>query len=130
MSEKLIVKYYANNKSANKPAQASEDAAGYDLYLAEAKTLNPHSCTGLILELRMTLPKGYYGKTFPHSGLLWDHFITCDSGVIDADYRGAVFILLINHSSEHYTVRVDDRIGQMVFMKKFNVNFEVSDPDL
>ena len=63
-------------------------------------------------------------KLFPHSGILRDHFITFDSGVIDADYRGTDVILLINHSSEHYTVRVDDRIAQMVFMRKFNVNFE------
>ena len=59
MSEKLTVKYYANNKSANEPVYASENAARYDLYLAEAKNLNPHSCTGLTLELRMVIPKGY-----------------------------------------------------------------------
>ena len=56
MSEKLKVKYYANNRSANEPVQASEGAAGHDLYLAEAKTLNPHSCTCLTLELRMAIP--------------------------------------------------------------------------
>ena len=124
MSEKLTVKYYVKNKSANEPVQASENAAGYGLYSAEAKTLCPHSCTGITLELRMAILKGNYGKIFPRSGILRDHFITCDSGVIDADYRGTVVILLINHSSEHYTVRVDDIIAQMVFMRKFNVNFE------
>ena len=130
MSEKLTVKYYANNKSANEPVQASEDAARYDLYSAEAKTLNPHSCTCLTLELRMAIPKGYHGKIFPRSGFLQDHFVTCDSGVTDRDFRGTV-TLLINHGSKHYTVRAGDRIGQMVFMKKFNINFEkVSDPDL
>ena len=131
MSEKLTVKYYANNKSANEPVQASKDVAGYDLYSAEAKTLNPHSCTGLTLELRMAIRKGFYGKIFPRSGLLRNHFITCDSGVIDADYRGTVVILLMNHSSQHCIVRVGNRIGQMVFMRKFNVDFEkVSDPVL
>ena len=86
------------------------------------------SCTGITLELRMAILKGNYGKIFPRSGILRDHFITCDSGVIDADYRGTVVILLINHSSEHYTVRVGNTIAQMVFMRKFNVNFaEVSD---
>ena len=62
MREKLTVKYYANDKSANEPVQAWEDAAGYDLYSAGAKTLYPHSCTGITLELRMDIPKGYYGK--------------------------------------------------------------------
>ena len=131
MIEKLTVKYCANIKCANEPVQTEEGAAGYDLYSAEAKILNPHSCTGLTLELRMVIPKGFYGKIFPRSGILRDHFITCSSGVIDADYRGTVVILFINHSSENYTVRVGDRIYQMLFMRKFNVNFEeVSDPVL
>ena len=110
MTEKLTVKYFANNNFAKEPVQASEDAAGCDLYAAEAKTLFPHSCSGLTIELRMAIPKGYYGKIFPRSGLLPDHFITCDSGVVDADYRGTVVVLLINRSSEHYTIRVEDRI--------------------
>ena len=131
MTEKLTVKYFANNNFAKEPVQASEDAAGCDLYAAEAKTLFPHSCSGLTIELRMAIPKGYYGKIFPCSGLLRDHFTTCDSGVVDTDYRGTVVVLLINHSSEHYTIRVGDRIGQMVFMKKFDVNFEkVAETDL
>ena len=131
MTEKLTVKYFANNDFAKEPVQASEDAAGYDLYAAEAKTLFPHSCSGLTVELRMAIPKGYYGKIFPRSGLLRDHFINCDSGVVNADYRSAVVVLLINHSSEHYTIRDGNRIGQMVFMKKFAVNFEkVPEPDL
>ena len=79
----------------------------------------------------MAIPKGYYYKIFPCSGLLRDHFRTCDSGVVDADYRGTVVVLLINHSSEYYTIQVGDRIGQMVFMKKFDVNFEkVAETDL
>ena len=84
--------------------------------MAETKTLFRHSCSGLTIELRMAIPKGYYDKNFPRSSLLRDHLITCDSGVVDADYRGAVVFLLINHSSEHYTIPVSDIIGQMVLM--------------
>ena len=97
----------------------------------EAKTLFPYSCSGLTTELRLAIPKGYFSKIFPRSGLLRDHFITCDSGVVEADYRGTIVVLLKNHSSEHYTIWVGDRIGQMVFMKKSDVNFEkVTEPDL
>ena len=110
MTEKLTAKYFANIDFAKKPVQASEDAAGYDMYAVEAKTLFPHSCSGLTIELTMAIPKGYYGKIFPRSGLLRDHFIVCDSGVVDADYRGTVILLLINRSSKHYTIRVGDRI--------------------
>ena len=80
----------------------------------------------------MAIPTGYYGKIFPHSGLLNDHFISCDAGVVDADYRGSVLVLLLNHPSEKaFTVRTGNRIAQIVYMKKFDVEFEkVSDPAL
>ena len=64
----------------------------------------------------MAIPKGYYYKIFPCSGLLRDHFRTCDSGVVDADYRGTVVVLLINHSLEHYTTPVGNRIGEKWFL--------------
>ena len=50
-----------------------------NMYVAEAKTLFPHACSGLTIELRMAILKGYYGKIFPRSGLLRDHFVTSDS---------------------------------------------------
>ena len=59
MSEKLIIKYYANNEFAKVPFQASEDTAGYDLFAAEAKTLLPRSCNSIELELKMAIPKEY-----------------------------------------------------------------------
>lgn len=71
----------------------------------------------------MAVPKDYYGKIFPRSGLLKNHCITCDAGVIDVDYRGTVDVLLVNYNTEHYTRRTGERIAQMVFMKKIDVNF-------
>ena len=50
MTEKLTIKYFANNDFAKERVQASEDAAGYDLYAVEDKTLFPHSCSGLTIE--------------------------------------------------------------------------------
>ena len=99
------------------------------MYASEARNSFPRSVTSITIELKIAIPKGYYGKIFPPFGLLRDHFITCDSitcdsGVIDSGYRGTVAVLLINHSLEHYTVRVGKRIAQMVLMKKFNVDFE------
>ena len=131
MTEKLTVKYFANNDFANGPVQASEDAAGYDLYAVEAKTLFPHLCSGLTTELRTAIPKGYYGKKFSSFWTFTRPFHNLRFWVVDADYRGTVVVLLINHSSEYYTTQVGDRIGQMVFMKKFDANFEeVAEPDL
>ena len=49
---------------------------------------------------------------------------TIDAGVIDADFRGVIQVLILNHHPEKtFTVRTDDRIAQVVFMEKFNSNF-------
>ena len=64
-------------------------------------------------------------KIFPRSGLLRDHLVTCDGGALDADFRGIVQVIMIDHHSEEtFTVRTSDRIAQCVFMKKYNVQFE------
>ena len=127
--EKITVKYYAENEFCKEPYQASEDAAGYDLYAAETLTLFPKDNGCISLACRFAIPKGFYGKIFPRSGLLRDHLITCDAGVLDADFRGIVRVIMINHHPEKtFTIRTGDRIAQCVFMKKYNAEFQkVSD---
>ena len=105
------------------PTSAYEDAAGYDLYSAQAKSILPNSCECLSIKIHFAIPQGYYGKIFPRSGLLKNHFITCDVGVIDSDFRGHVNVMLINHSNQIFTVRHGDKIVQMVFMKNYKGEF-------
>ena len=126
--EKITVKCFAKNEFCKESYQASEDAAGYDLYAAEKFTLFPKDNGCISLACRFAIPKGFYGKIFPRSGLLRDHLITCD-GVLDADFRGIVRVIVINHHPEKaLTIRTGDRIAQCVFMKKYNVEFQkVSD---
>ena len=59
-------------------------------------------------------------------------FVTIDAGVIDADFRGVIQALLLNHHPEKtVTVRTEDRIAQVVFMEKFNAKyFQVFDKGL
>ena len=132
MSKKLTIKYFPINEFAKDPFHASEDAAGYDLLTAETKAILPQSSNSNELELRMAIPKVYFGKIFPRSGLLKNHFITCDAGVADADYRGCVIVLMNNHHKDKsYTVGIEDKIAQMIFFKTYDVNFEkVSEPGL
>ena len=125
MSEDITIKYFAENEFCREPYQASEDAAGYDLYAAETLTLFPKNTGCISLAFRFAIPKGYYGKIFPRSGLLNDHFVTCDAGVLDSDFTGIVRVIMINHHLEKtFTIRTGDRIAQCVLMKKYNVKFE------
>ena len=131
-SKYITVKYYAESEYAKEPYQVSEDAAGYDLFAAETKTLLPKSTDTISLDLRWAIPRGFYRKVFPRSGILKEHFVTIDAGVIDSDLRGIIQVLLVNqHHEKTFTVRAKDRIAQVVFKEKFNVNFhKVSDPAL
>ena len=127
MSKKLTIKYFPNNEFAKEPFPASEDAAGYDLFAAEAKTLLPQTCNSVELELRMAIPKRYFGKIFPRSGILKNHFITCDAGVVDDDYRGSVNVFMNNHHKDKsFTVRIGDRIAQMIYFKNDANTMEIS----
>jgi dUTP pyrophosphatase len=53
----------------------------------------------------------------PRSGLAWKHSIDVGAGVIDADYRGPVGVILFNHSDQDFEVKVGDRIAQLIIEK-------------
>ena len=93
------------------------------MFAAETKTLLPKSTSTISLDLRWAIPSGFYGNVFPRSGILKEHSVTIDAGVIDSDFRGIIQVLLVNHHHEKtVTVRVDERIAQVVLTEKFNVN--------
>lgn len=53
----------------------------------------------------------------PRSGLAWKHSIDVGAGVIDADYRGPVGVVLFNHSEVDFEVKAGDRIAQLIVQK-------------
>ena len=55
--------------------------------------------------------------------MLKEKSISCDGGLIDSDFRGDLKVMLIKHSENLFTVKTGDKIAQMVFMKKYNVDF-------
>ena len=81
-TEQIDIKYTVANDQAIEPRKATIDFAGHDLFAAETKILQPGSCNAVSLELNMEIPKGFFGKIYPRSGLLLNHFVSCDEGVI------------------------------------------------
>ena len=71
------------------------------------------------------IPKGFFGKIFSRSGLFLNHEITAEAGVIDSGYRGVVQVLFFNHSDDVFSVKIGQRIAQVVFLNKFYVKFEM-----
>ncbi len=100
------------------PAAATEDAAGADLRaaLSAPLILAPGEFRAVTTGLRLQIPRGYEGQVRPRSGLAARHGITClnTPGTIDADYRGVVQVLLINHGKEPFTINHGDRIAQLI----------------
>ena len=124
MSKTVTVKYFAETVFAKEPQKATEESAGYDLYAAEAKTILPGKNELVCLDLRWAIPKGFCDRIFPRSSLIRDHNVTAEAGLIDADYGGLVYVFLFNHSERVFTVRTGDRIAQVVFLEKFDAQFE------
>ena len=131
-SEKIAVKYFAENEFCREPYHVLK--MQLDMIYSQPKHwLYFWGKNGVIsLAFRFAIPIGFYGTIFPRSGLFKDHLITCDAGVLDSDFRGIVQVLMMNHHPEKtFTIRTGDRIAQCVFIKKYNVEFEnVSDMTL
>jgi len=102
------------------PAYETDLAAGADLRAAVPEdapmTLSPGKRALVPTGFAMALPAGYEAQIRPRSGLAYKHGITClnTPGTIDADYRGEVKVLLINHGQEAFTIKRGERIAQMV----------------
>lgn len=109
------------------PAYATQGAAGLDLVAAERVALEPGQWravgTGLLIELE----PGYEAQVRPRSGLALKHGVTVLNapGTIDADYRGEIRVVLINHGREVFWVEVGDRIAQMVVARVESVTIEL-----
>ncbi|HWA46918.1 MAG TPA: dUTP diphosphatase [Dongiaceae bacterium] len=100
------------------PAYATAQSAGLDLMAAidGEITLAPGARQLIPTGLSIALPIGYEAQVRPRSGLALKHGITVlnSPGTIDADYRGEVKVLLINHGAENFALKRGDRIAQMV----------------
>ena len=100
------------------PAYATAQSAGLDLMAAVQGevTLAPGARRLIPTGLAIALPAGFEAQVRPRSGLALKHGITVlnSPGTIDADYRGEVQVLLINHGAAPFVIRRGDRIAQMV----------------
>ncbi len=102
------------------PAYQSLEAAGLDLLAAVPETapliLLPGEHALVPTGLTIALPSGYEAQVRPRSGLAARHGVTVlnSPGTIDADYRGEISVILINHGNAPFAVRRGERIAQMV----------------
>jgi dUTP pyrophosphatase len=103
------------------PFYASQQAAGMDLLAAIEGTLTLGAGETAMVPtgLAIALPAGYEAQVRPRSGLAAKNGVTVlnSPGTVDADYRGEIKVILINHSKEPFTIERGMRIAQMVIAK-------------
>ena len=102
------------------PRYMTEKSSGMDLYAAvnEEIFLNPGQRRLIPTGIAVSVPEGYEAQVRPRSGLALRDGITLANtpGTIDADYRGEIGVLLINHGEKSFQVKRGDRVAQMVIV--------------
>lgn len=108
----------AGDVEVEAPRYQTEGAAGMDLRaaVAEPVSLAPGARALVPTGYRVALPPGHEGQVRPRSGLALKHGVTVLNapGTIDADFRGELKVLLINHGDTPFEVHRGDRIAQLV----------------
>jgi dUTP pyrophosphatase len=117
---KVAIRQLPHGEGLALPAYQSVDAAGLDLLAAvpaeSPLILSPGQYALVPTGLTIALPPGFEAQVRPRSGLAAKHGVTVlnSPGTIDADYRGEISVILINHGEAPFVIRRGERIAQMV----------------
>jgi dUTP pyrophosphatase len=117
---KVEIRQLPHGEGLALPAYQSAHAAGLDLLAAVPEsapmTIAPGKHALVPTGLSIALPPGYEAQVRPRSGLAAKHGVTVLNapGTIDADYRGEISVILINHGEAPFQIRRGERIAQMV----------------
>jgi dUTP pyrophosphatase len=117
---KIDIRQLPHGEGLALPAYQSAHAAGFDLLAAVPEDapmiLAPGKHALIPTGLTIALPPGYEAQVRPRSGLAAKHGVTVLNapGTVDADYRGEIGVLLINHGEAPFPIQRGERIAQMV----------------
>lgn len=113
------------------PAYETPASAGMDLRAALEKPVTIHPGQRLLVPtgLFIALPIGFEAQVRPRSGLAAKHGITVlnSPGTVDADYRGEIKVILINHGQEAFVINNGERIAQLVVARHERVEWSETD---
>lgn len=119
----LSARTFVTNRSGHPlPAYATPDSAGLDVRAClpdGPRTLQPGEWRLIPTGLFAALPAGTELQVRPRSGLAYKHGVTVlnSPGTIDADYRGEIGVLLINHGQQPFVIAHGERIAQLVLAR-------------
>jgi dUTP pyrophosphatase len=120
MTVTLRVKRLPHGEGLPLPTYQSQHAAGLDVVAAVPRdapvTLEPGARALIPTGFALEIPVGYEAQVRPRSGLAIKHGVTLlnSPGTIDADYRGELMVIMVNHGAEPFSVSRGDRIAQLI----------------
>ena len=129
---KVEIRQLPHGEGLTLPEYQSAHAAGLDLLAAVPEDspllLSPGQRALVPTGLTIALPPGYEAQVRPRSGLASKHGVTVlnSPGTVDADYRGEIGVLLINHGGVPFPIRRGERIAQMVIAPVVRVDLAPS----
>lgn len=128
MSVIIQLKKLENASGLDLPSYATIQSAGMDLLAAnnEDIIIKPGKRVLVKTGITIALPEGFEAQIRPRSGLAWKNGVTVlnSPGTIDADYRGEIGVILINHGEDDFTVTRGMRIAQMIISHYKRAQFE------
>ena len=129
---KIDIRQLPHGEGLALPAYQSAHAAGLDLLAAVPDgaplILAPGQRALVPTGLMIALPPGHEAQVRPRSGLAAKHGVTVLNapGTIDADYRGEIGVLLINHGEVPFAIHRGERIAQMVIAAVVRAEFALA----
>jgi len=124
---KVSIHKIAGSEDISLPAYMTDQSAGMDICAAvsEETIILPGQRQKIPTGICIALPEGYEAQIRPRSGLAINQGITLlnSPGTIDADYRGEIALIVINHGSAPFAVTRGMRLAQMVVQKIFQVDW-------
>jgi dUTP pyrophosphatase len=112
----VAIERLAHGQDLPLPAYATPGASGLDLLAAAELEIEAGRHAAVPTGIRIALPAGVEAQVRPRSGLAARHGVTVLNapGTVDADYRGEILVLLVNHGPEPFRVTRGMRIAQLV----------------
>ena len=124
---KVFIQKLPGNEDIPLPQYMTAQAAGMDIFavVAEEEIILPGQRKKIATGIAVALPEGYEAQIRPRSGLALNNGITLlnTPGTIDADYRGEIGLIVINHGDEPFIVKRGMRLAQMVVSKVLQVDW-------
>ena len=97
------------------PYQAYPGDAGYDLYVSQTVTIEPHTFKDVHTGIAVAMPPGIWGRITGRSSTIRKYGLQVQEGVIDCGFRGELYTAIWNHTDKPVTVEAGMRLAQIIF---------------